>query len=168
MEFKRGKRVGLCLVAALALGIGQWALHEAHAQGASSREATAPRSDSGALRLQRSVALFNFKTTAESGLGRGEEIYFTKCWICHNDYTIKAGTGAVPLESLYERDRLVTTGQPVNDQTVADKIRAGSPAMPSYRYTLNDTDMADLLVYLRSEQCCFDAQEPPRNPLYRY
>jgi mono/diheme cytochrome c family protein len=146
--------------------VGLWLAQEARAQGTSSAGTTQPRSGAAALALQRSVAIYNFKTTAESGPQRGEEIYYFKCWICHNSYTVKAGTGAVPLKELFKRPRL-TTGQPVNDQTVAEKIRNGGPKMPAYRYVLSDADMADLLSYLRDERCCFE-DEPPRNPWYRY
>jgi mono/diheme cytochrome c family protein len=143
-----------------------WVL-TSHSQETSETGSRPPGQDKAALALQRSVAIYNFRTTAESGPLRGEEIYFFKCWICHNSYTVKAGTGAVSLKDLYKRPRLAATGQPVNDQTVAEKIRNGSPRMPAYRYTLSDADMADLLSYLRDDRCCFE-DEPPRNPRYRY
>ena len=140
---------------------------EANAQAASSSATTRPDSGNSALTLQRSVKIFNYKTTAEKGPLRGEEIYYYKCWMCHNSYTIKVGTGAVPLKDIFKRPRL-TSGQPVNDQTVSEKIKNGGPAMPAFRNTLNDTDIADVLSYLRDEKCCFEGLEPPRNPGYRY
>ncbi|OFW08642.1 MAG: hypothetical protein A3G20_01085 [Acidobacteria bacterium RIFCSPLOWO2_12_FULL_59_11] len=117
--------------------------------------------------LQRSVAIYNYKTTAPSGPLRGEEIYYIKCWMCHNKYTIKAGTPAPRLQDLYKRQKLLT-GKPVNDETVAEKIKNGGAIMPAYRYVLSDPDMADLLSYLREGKCCFEGDEPPRNPRYRY
>ena len=134
-------------------------------QGAQGSGAQAPGKTG--LALERSVAIYNFKTTAESGPLRGEEIYYYKCWICHNQYTIKAGTGAVPLKDLFKRPRL-TTGQPVNEETVGEKIKNGSPRMPAYKYILTDSDLKDLLSYLRDEKCCFEGDDPPRNPAYRY
>lgn len=157
-----GLGVGVILWAGLFIG---W---QAFGQTASTPRSDSEASDSAGPSLARSVAIYNFKTTAESGPLRGEEIYYFKCWICHNQYTIQAGTGAVPLKGLFERERLVTTGQPVNDQTVAEKIRNGSEQMPAYRYVLSDQDMQDLLSYLRDETCCFEGEEPPPNPLYRY
>jgi mono/diheme cytochrome c family protein len=140
---------------------------EAFAQTSSSSGSGAAASSSAGLATQRSTAIYNFKTTADSGPLRGEEIYYFKCWICHNQYTIKAGTGAVPLKDLFKRPRL-STGEPVNDQTVADKIKNGSPRMPAYRHILSDKDLEDLLSYLRDAKCCFEGDEPPRNPAYRY
>jgi mono/diheme cytochrome c family protein len=109
---------------------------------------------------QRSLYLWEFHATAQSGPQRGEEIYFFKCWYCHNKYQ---KTGPY-LKDLYKHSKLLS-GEPVTDQTLAAKIRKGSPAMPAYRQ-LNDADMADLLAYFRNG-CCFDAEQPPRNPRYR-
>lgn len=111
---------------------------------------------------QRSLYLWEFHATARSGPQRGEEIYFFKCWFCHNKYQ---KTGPY-LKDLYKHSTLLS-GEPVNDQTVAAKIRRGSPAMPAYRHVLDDADMADLLSYFREGKCCFDAEQPPRNPRYR-
>ena len=156
-----------CIAAGVVVLAGQWLGRSVIAQTAVSQTPAAINSGSAALNLQRSVAIYNYKTTAESGWRRGEEIYYIKCWMCHNEYTIKAKTGAVHLKDLYKRPRL-TSGQPVNDHTVAEKIRSGSPAMPAYRHALSDADMADLLSYLREGHCCFEGSEPPRNPAYRY
>ena len=141
---------------------------QAFAQNSSSQASGTGTSSSSGLALERSVKIYNFKTTAESGPLRGEEIYYYKCWICHNQYTIKAGTGAIPLKDLFKRGRIVSTGKPATDENVAEKIKNGSDRMPSYRYVLSDKDLEDLLSYLRDDKCCFEGQEPPRNPLYRY
>ena len=50
--------------------------------------------------LQRSTEILYFKRFAESGAERGKEIYFYKCWVCHNDYTRAAGTTAPTLRDL--------------------------------------------------------------------
>lgn len=169
MDFTKPKRIVLCVRIGLAFYGGQWIGRRAIAQSTSSAAPTTGDSGVAALRLQRSVAIYNFKTAGESGPKRGEEIYYIKCWMCHNQYTLQAQTGAVPLKDLYKRPRLITNGQPpVNDQTVAEKIRNGGPAMPAYRHTLSDADMADLLSYLKDESCCFEGDNPPRNPWYRY
>ena len=116
--------------------------------------------------FQRSEEIYHFSTAATSGPQRGEEIYYYKCWLCHNDYTIAAGTPAPSLAGVYERPTLLS-GEPVSDATLAEKIRMGGPLMPAYRHSLTDADMADLLSYLRDDACCFDGEEPPANPRYR-
>jgi len=119
--------------------------------------------------LQRSAEVLYFKRFAESGSERGKEIYFYKCWVCHNEYTRAAGTPAPTLRDLYKRPRLIS-GQPVNDQTVTEKIKNGGPSMPGFQYALNDKDLADLVSFLREGKCCWEdseEKEPPRNPRYK-
>ena len=119
--------------------------------------------------LQRSWEILNFKRFADSGPDRGKEIYFYKCWVCHNDYTRAAGSPAPTLRDLYKRPKLLS-GQPVNDETIAAKIKNGGPNMPGYQYTLSERDLADLVSFFREGKCCWEdseEKEPPRNPRYK-
>jgi streptogramin lyase/mono/diheme cytochrome c family protein len=110
---------------------------------------------------QRSADIYGMRTSAQSGPQRGEEIYYYKCWFCHNQY---AKTGP-PLKNLFTRP--LPSGQPRSDREVAEKIRQGGPLMPAYRHVLTDADLADLLSYFKSPTCCFEGDEPPPNPRYR-
>src|SRR5437762_2386714 len=112
--------------------------------------------------LQRSLRLDNYTVVADSGPGRGEVIYFYKCWMCHNKYA----KGGPYLQDLYQRAKLVS-GEAVTDETVSAKIKAGGPGMPAYRHTLTDSDIADLRAYFRSGKCCVEGENPPSNPWYR-
>ena len=119
--------------------------------------------------LQRSAEILYFKRIADSGPDRGKEIYFFKCWVCHNAYTRAAGTKAPPLKDLYKRPGLLS-GKKTNDESVAEQIRNGSANMPGYRYSLNDQDVNDLLSFLRSGKCCYEDNDefhPPKNPRYK-
>ena len=109
---------------------------------------------------QRSLEIYEFRKAANRGPERGREIFYYKCWFCHNEYT----KDIPKLTGLYQRPALLS-GQPVNDGTVKDKIRNGGPAMAAYRYTLSDPDLDDLVSYLR-EQCCWNSDSPPSNPRY--
>jgi streptogramin lyase/mono/diheme cytochrome c family protein len=111
---------------------------------------------------QRSAEILEMKTAAASGPRRGEEIYYVKCWFCHNPL---ARNGGPSLEGLFTH-RALGSGAPVSDATVIEKIRSGGPAMPAYRHVLTDVDVADLISYLKDPSCCFDATEPPANPRY--
>src|ERR1700675_1516721 len=64
--------------------------------------------------LQRSAKLDHYKLLADSGASRGENIYFFKCWMCHNQYAKSAPL----LKDLYKHE-VLTSGDPVNDDTVA-------------------------------------------------
>src|ERR1700681_2421988 len=76
--------------------------------------------------LQRSLRLDTYKVVADSGPGRGENIYFYKCWMCYNQY---AKTGPY-LKELYKHSQLMS-GDPVTDENVTAKIKEGGPGMPS-------------------------------------
>jgi mono/diheme cytochrome c family protein len=111
--------------------------------------------------LQRSLEIYEFRKAAPGGPERGQEIFYYKCWFCHNEFVAD-----IPqLKGLYQKANLVS-GQPVNDATVKDKLRGGGPGMPAYKYVLNDTDLNDLVSYLK-EKCCWDSDSPPPNPRYR-
>ena len=110
---------------------------------------------------QRSLEIYEFRKAARSGTERGQEIFYYKCWFCHNEFV-----SDVPhIRGLYQKASLLS-GQPVNDETVKDKIRNGGPGMAAYKYVLNDADLNDLVSYLR-EKCCWDSDSPPFNPRYR-
>src|SRR5262249_19015315 len=106
--------------------------------------------------LQRSVQIYQYKTVTDSGADRGEVIYYYKCWMCHNDYTRASGTAAPSLKEVFKRAKLVS-GEAVNDDTVSKQIKNGSAAMPAFRNTLTDADIADLLKYLR-DKCCYQEE----------
>jgi hypothetical protein len=76
---------------------------------------------------------------SKSGWQRGQEIYYMKCWMCHNEYTIAADTAppAPSLRDLFKRP--LVGGQPVNDQNVAAYIRRGSSRMPAYTTAVRPT-----------------------------
>ena len=112
--------------------------------------------------LQRSARLDTYRLLADSGPARGENIYFYKCWMCHNRY---AKTGPY-LKDLYQHDTL-TSGDPVSDDTVTAKIKEGGPGMPAFGTTLSDADIADLRAYFHSGKCCVEGEDPPANPWYK-
>jgi len=110
---------------------------------------------------QRSFQVYRFKRAAGSGPERGQEIFYYKCWFCHNEFT----KDIPKLTGLYQRAALIS-GEPMSDAAVKDKIRNGGPGMAAYKYTLNDADLDDLTSYLR-ERCCWNSDSPPPNPHYR-
>src|SRR5260370_14632414 len=112
--------------------------------------------------LQRSLRLDTYKILADSGAARGENIYFYKCWMCHNQYTKSAPL----LKDLFQRENL-TSGDPINDDNVTAKIKEGGAGMPAFRTSLSDTDIAHLRAYFHSGKCCVEGENPPANPWYR-
>ena len=149
--------MGMVLIAAGALA---WFVTAKAA--AKPAEAAADTALASADDLQRSLRLDTYRVVADSGPGRGENIYFYKCWMCHNQYTKTAPL----LKDLYQRKNLVS-GAPVNDDNVTAKIKEGGPGMPAFKTSLSDSDIADLRAYFHSGQCCVEGENPPANPWYR-
>src|SRR6266481_5628501 len=112
--------------------------------------------------LQRSLRLDTYKILADSGAARGENIYFYKCWMCHNQYAKSAPL----LKDLFQHENL-TSGDPVNDDNVTAKIKEGGAGMPAFRTSLSDADITDLVAYFHSGKCCVEGENPPANPSYQ-
>jgi mono/diheme cytochrome c family protein len=110
---------------------------------------------------QRSLETYEFKKAAQSGPERGREIFYYKCWFCHNEFS----KTAPQLTGLFQRPTLLS-GLPVNSETVKDRIRNGGEGMAAYKYTLNEADLNDLVSFVR-EKCCWDSDAPPLNPRYQ-
>jgi streptogramin lyase/cytochrome c5 len=107
--------------------------------------------------LQRSLRLDTYRIVADSGAGRGENIYFYKCWMCHNQYAKSAPL----LKNVYSRTN------PLTDDAVTAKIKDGGPGMPAFKFSLSDADIADLRAYFHSGKCCVEGENPPANPFYQ-
>jgi mono/diheme cytochrome c family protein len=110
---------------------------------------------------QRSLENYEFRKAAQSGPERGREIFYYKCWFCHNEFS----KTAPQLAGLFQRPTLLS-GLPVNNETVKDRIRNGGEGMAAYKYTLSDADLNDLVSFVR-EKCCWDSDAPPLNPRYQ-
>jgi len=110
---------------------------------------------------QRSLETYEFRKAARSGPERGREIFYYKCWFCHNEYT----KNAPQLTGLYGHETLLS-GLPVNDANVKDRIRNGGAGMAAYKYALSEADIDDLVSFVR-DKCCWDSDAPPLNPRYQ-
>src|SRR2546421_2992262 len=94
---------------------------------------------------QRALEIYEFRKAAQNGPARGQEIYFYKCWMCHNEF---AQGGAPKLVGLFKRANMVT-GAPMSDDNVKAQILNGSAGMPAYKHVLAEADLADLMAWLR-------------------
>ena len=110
---------------------------------------------------QRSIRIYGFRKAADSGPDRGREIFYYKCWFCHNEFA----QGAPPLKGVFGRKKLLS-GRPATEDGIKDEIRNGGPGMAAYKYVLSDPDLNDLVSYIR-DHCCWDSTSPPPNPRYR-
>src|SRR5438067_7259005 len=112
---------------------------------------------------QRALEIYEFRKAARTGPARGQEIYYYKCWMCHNEF---AQGGGPALAGLFKRTTLVN-GEALSDDAVKKQIRNGSPNMPAYGHVLSEADLSDLVAWLRDEKCCWNSDAPPLNPRYK-
>jgi streptogramin lyase/mono/diheme cytochrome c family protein len=145
------------IILSFAISVSRSVAGQSSAQDSQSASVVAASDD-----LQISHKIDDYTELADSGPARGENIYWHKCWVCHNQYQKEAPH----LEGLFKLSNLIDNS-PVNDGTVANQIRTGGPGMPSFRTTLSDSDVADLVGYLRSDNCCVEGEHLPTNPSYR-
>ena len=110
---------------------------------------------------QRTYEVLGNNEVASSGAARGETIYFYKCWMCHNNGGRNGDKSGLVGPSLANITARIKTGE-----ALAAKIEAGGPRMPAFRHTLSNADMSDLVAYLKTPNCCYENQEPPKNPHY--
>jgi cytochrome c len=95
------------------------------------------------------IALAGSNLYAQKGdAAKGKEV-FDQCSVCHNsDSTdVKIGPG---LKGLFKKDKLSTTGKPVTDANVIEKINEGGNGMPAYKDILSDPEKANLIAYLKT------------------
>jgi mono/diheme cytochrome c family protein len=109
----------------------------------------------------RALQTYQFKKAAASGPERGREIFYYKCWFCHNEFT----KDIPKLTGLYQHPAMIATGGPVNDEAVKNQIRNGSANMAAYKTTLSEADIDDLVSFIRTD-CCWNSDAPPHNPRY--
>lgn len=151
-----GQRVFLSASALTVALVVTWSV-SAQSQQPATADTAAPIVDG----FQRTYEVLGHNEVSTSGTARGETIYFYKCWMCHNNGARngdKTGLVGPSLANLNSRIR--------TDEAIEAKIRAGGPRMPAFRHTLSHADVADLVAYLKSPTCCYENQEPPRNPHY--
>jgi cytochrome c2 len=79
---------------------------------------------------------------------KGKEV-FDQCSVCHNADSTEAKMGP-GLKGLFKKAKLTTTGKPVTDANVLQKINEGGNGMPAYKDQLNDADRANLIAYLKT------------------
>ena len=92
------------------------------------------------------------KSDAELGLNtqqaRGRHIYDQQCIRCHEPYT-RWGVHGPTLKGVYKK-QFLPSGMPVNDDRLRDVILMGKSKMPSFRKSLSDHQVDDLLAYLKT------------------
>ncbi len=95
------------------------------------------------------IALAGSNLYAQKGdAAKGKEV-FDQCSVCHNSDSTEAKIGP-GLKGLFKKDKLSTTGKPVTDANVIEKVNEGGNGMPAYKDILSDPEKANLIAYLKT------------------
>ena len=66
---------------------------------------------------QRSVAIYTFHKAAASGPDRGREIFYYKCWFCHNEFA----DGAPKLKGVFQHKQLLYSLDVANRESCSER-----------------------------------------------
>src|SRR5712692_1475144 len=160
MRKRQYRLLGLMVLSALAMAlrVGRISARQAEARPVPPQAQATP-ADAAAAALdefQRSYRIDHYLEVSDRGVARGENIYFHKCWVCHNEYQ----SSAPRLTELMQ-------GAGLDAETLTTQVKNGGAGMPAFRTTLSDRDIADLVRYVRAGKCCFEGDILPVNPQYR-
>ena len=92
------------------------------------------------------------KSDAELGLNpqqaRGRQIYDRHCIRCHEPYSSREIQGP-SLRHVFKKEQF-PSGIKASDERMIDVIEIGKSKMPSFRSTLTEQQLQDLLAYLHT------------------
>ena len=92
------------------------------------------------------------KTDAELGLNApqasGRRVYEAHCQRCHEPYS-SSGRNGPSLAGIYRKPYL-PSGIPANDERVSEIILRGKSKMPGYGQVLDQAQLQQLLLYLKT------------------
>ena len=80
---------------------------------------------------------------------KGNETFDEQCSSCHytDSFERKVGPG---LKWFYSQKALQSSGKPLTDANVVEKINSGGKGMPAFKDSLTDSDRANLIAYLKT------------------
>ncbi len=92
------------------------------------------------------------KSDAELGLNaqqaRGRHIFDRNCARCHEAYSSR-GLQGPSLKGIYKR-KYFPSGLPANDDRMKDVVLMGKAKMPSFRPSISDEELQDLIAYMHT------------------
>lgn len=87
------------------------------------------------------------KTDSES-IGKGKELYESKCYFCHDAYSNKREVG-LGHKGILKNPLLPVSKKPATPENVANQIRNPYKDMPSFSYLL-DEDVENIVAFLNT------------------
>lgn len=88
------------------------------------------------------------KNSPDGIAARGKVLYRSNCFICHYETSDKKKVGP-GLKGLYSRGKYAD-GSKVDDASVRSWIERGGKNMQGFRNSLSDSEIRDLIAYLKT------------------
>lgn len=101
------------------------------------------------LFIAGAIALAGSSLYAQKGdAAKGKEV-FEQCSVCHNSDSaeVKMGPG---LKGEFKKGKMTSTGKPVTEANILQKINEGGNGMPSYKDILSDEEKANVIAFLKT------------------
>jgi mono/diheme cytochrome c family protein len=86
--------------------------------------------------------------TDTASIGRGKNLFDSKCIFCHNAYSTNTIVGP-GLKGVLNNKELPISRKPATPENVADQLREPFSSMPSFSY-LTDKEVSDIISFLNT------------------
>lgn len=103
----------------------------------SDKEAPSAKAESGIM----------IKTDDES-IGKGKEIFDSKCYYCHKTNSTKKGVGP-GLKGILKGDKTLVSDMAATPENIAKQIRTPYKSMPAFS-SLSEEDILNIIAYLNT------------------
>jgi mono/diheme cytochrome c family protein len=81
----------------------------------------------------------------------GKDIFNVRCYVCHDRDSNRVKLLGPSLDGLFKKKTLIV-GKPVSEDNVKEVIKTGpTPGMPSFRYSLSDQEIGDVVEFLKTK-----------------
>lgn len=84
----------------------------------------------------------------QASIEAGKELYFTKCFLCHDPYSNETVVGPGH-KGILKNPRLPVSGKPATPDNVVHQLRDPFEKMPSFAY-LTDEEIGNILAFLNT------------------
>ena len=103
----------------------------------SDKEAPSAKAESGTM----------IKTDDES-IGKGKEIFDSKCYYCHKTNSTKKGVGP-GLKGILKGDKTLVSDMAATPENIAKQLRTPYKSMPAFS-SLSEEDILNIIAYLNT------------------
>ncbi len=86
--------------------------------------------------------------TDDESIGKGKEIFDSKCFFCHDANSTKKGVGP-GLKGILKGDKTFVSNKPATPKNIVDQLKNPYKTMPSFS-SLSEEDILNIIAYLNT------------------